>query len=86
MSKLIAGNEAYCPLCNKYSQLISVNRAARVASVTRRSVYRYIEEGIVHSVRVAGKTVRICASCLLDESSPLGSRRIGDADGDPNKV
>lgn len=65
MSKTISGDQVFCPRCSKYVQLLRVERAARIAGVNRRTVYRYIEEGAVYYVKVAGKTYRICGDCLL---------------------
>jgi predicted transcriptional regulator len=68
MSKQVLGNEVYCPLCKQYVQLLRIQHAATIASVNRRSVYRYIEEGSVYAVKVAGKTYRVCSDCLLGQN------------------
>jgi excisionase family DNA binding protein len=65
MFNSISGDKVFCPLCKKYVQFVQIRRAAAIASVHRRTIYRYIEEGAVYSVRIVGKTYRICASCLL---------------------
>ena len=54
----IIGEQVWCPLCNGAN-------AAKLASVHRRTIYRYIEEGIVYTLKVAGKSYRVCSSCLL---------------------
>lgn len=36
-----------------------------MADVSKKTIYRYIEEGEVYSVKVAGKTYRVCKYCLL---------------------
>jgi predicted transcriptional regulator len=68
----VLDNEVWCPRCKRYVQLLKVAKAARVADVSCKSVYRYVEEGKVYSVKVAGSTIRICSGCLLkhdDEDS-----------------
>lgn len=54
-----------CPLCKKSLHLLRISRAAKIADVSEKSIYRYIEEGEVYSVKVAGKTYRVCKHCLL---------------------
>jgi len=54
-----------CPLCEQPLQLLRISRAARIADVSEKTIYRYIEAGAVYSVKVAGKTYRVCKHCLL---------------------
>lgn len=54
-----------CPLCKQPLQLLRISRAAKMVDVSEKTIYRYIEEGAVYSVRVAGKTYRVCKHCLL---------------------
>lgn len=61
----IVGEQIWCPVCNEYTQFIKIANAAKLASVHRRTIYRYVEEGIVSAVRVAGKSYRICSTCLI---------------------
>ena len=61
----IRQDTVFCPICNDYAQLLRISRASRIADVSRRTIYNYIEEGSVHAVKVAGKTYRICSKCLL---------------------
>lgn len=63
----IIGDQVWCPLCSDYSQLVRIRNAARLVDVHRRTIYRYIEEGLVHSVKVAGKSYRVCSGCLLKQ-------------------
>ena len=65
MSQPVAGMQVFCPLCKQYVQLLRIQHAAGIAAVHRRSIYRYIEEGSVFAVKIAGKTYRVCANCLL---------------------
>lgn len=63
----IVGDQVWCPLCTEYAQLIRIHNAARLVDVNRRTIYRYIEEGLVHAVKVAGKSYRVCSGCLLKQ-------------------
>lgn len=54
----------WCPLCKKYIQLLRVTHAAKMVDVHSRTIYRYIDEGLVYAVKVAGKTYRVCGDCL----------------------
>lgn len=60
--------KVWCPLCNDYSHLIKSANAAKLASVHRRTIYRYIEEGAVYALKIAGKSIRVCSGCLLKHS------------------
>lgn len=60
----------WCPLCKKQVQLLRVAHAAKIVDVHSRTIYRYIEEGLVYSVRVVGKTYRVCGDCLFRQSDP----------------
>jgi excisionase family DNA binding protein len=62
---IFVGKDVWCPLCEEYTQLIRVQKAANLADVSQRTIYRYIEEGSIYSVKIAGKTYRVCSRCLL---------------------
>lgn len=62
---IIAGEQVWCPFCKDYVRLLKVQGAAKLVDVNRRTIYRYIEEGRVYTVKVAGKTYRVCSRCLL---------------------
>lgn len=57
----------WCPLCEKNVLLLKVTNAARLIDVNRRTIYRYIDEGLVHAVKIVGKTYRVCGDCLYRE-------------------
>jgi len=65
MSNMLSGNLVFCPRCAKHVSLLRISKAARIADVKPRSIYRYIEDGSVYSLKIAGKTLRVCAECLL---------------------
>jgi hypothetical protein len=65
MQDIVSGERIYCPRCEKYVTFLRISKASKIADVKRRSVYRYIEDGSVYSLKIAGKTLRVCAECLL---------------------
>lgn len=69
---IIRGECVWCSFCNDYTRFLRVQSAARIADVNRRTIYRYVEEGRVNVLKVAGKTLRVCGGCLLGhaEGSP----------------
>jgi len=70
---IILGDQVWCPRCKQYVQLLKISKAARVADVSCKTVYRYVEEGKVYNVKVAGSTIRICGSCLLKHDDEISS-------------
>lgn len=62
------GERVWCPLCEDYAPFIKSAYAGRLVGVHRRTIYRYIEEGHVYAIKVAGKSYRICSSCLLKQA------------------
>lgn len=66
---LISGNQVWCPVCEAYVQMLRVPKAASLADVSRRTVYRYIVKGSVFSLKIAGGTYRVCGRCLLRQHS-----------------
>jgi len=59
----------WCPLCEKNVRLLRVTSAARLVDVDRRTIYRYIDEGLVHAKRIVGRTYRVCGDCLYRRRS-----------------
>jgi excisionase family DNA binding protein len=57
--------QVWCPLCNKHVRVLRVSNAAKLVDVRPRTIYRYIDEGLVYALKVAGKTYRVCKTCLL---------------------
>lgn len=55
----------WCPVCKKHLRLIKVSKAAALIDVHPRTIYRYIDEGLVYGLKVAGKTYRVCKQCLM---------------------
>lgn len=65
----IVGHRVWCPLCRVYVELRRVRSAAKLIDVDRRTVYRYIDQGLVYCVKVAGRTYRVCTLCLFRENT-----------------
>lgn len=64
-----AGTErrrARCPVCGTVVVMISPEEAARVAGVSVRAIYRWVEAEFVHYVEGAGGNLRICAPSLRE--------------------
>lgn len=70
---IIVGDQVWCPRCNRYVQLLKIRKAAKVADVSCKTIYRYVEEGRVHVVKVAGSTIRVCSNCLLQADDEFPS-------------
>lgn len=59
------GNKVWCPRCHNYEKFLKTHSASNLAEVTRRTIYRYIDEGKIYAIKIAGNTYRVCSSCLL---------------------
>ena len=63
---LFTGQKIWCPVCQDHLPFLRIPNAARLLEVDRRTIYRHIEDGSVHTFRVGGTgTYRICSGCLL---------------------
>ena len=60
-----------CPFCKKYVQLFRVSNAAKLVDVHSRTIYRYIDEGLIYAVKIVGKTYRVCGDCLFRQNNDL---------------
>lgn len=81
MSVSVVDNRVVCPQCGCAVTLLRITRAASLVDVSRRTIYSYIENGSVYAVKVAGKTLRVCSSCLLDRGSQAERRGVIHAGG-----
>ena len=68
---IVYNNQVWCPHCNQYVQLLKISKAAKIADVSCKTIYRYIDEGRVYVVKVAGLTTRVCSRCLLKSNDEL---------------
>jgi len=64
-SPKIIGKQILCPFCKEHTRLLKVADAAGFLGVSRRTIYYYIEEGKVYTVKTPGGRYRVCAGCLL---------------------
>lgn len=53
----------WCPSCRREVEMVTAERAAQVAGVSTRTIYRWIESGSVHFIERFGD-LRICFSAL----------------------
>lgn len=58
-------NRIWCPYCQDYEKFLRIQNAAKLADVSRRTIYRYLEEGRIYAVKTVGGTYRVCSGCLL---------------------
>ena len=58
-------SSVWCPMCEKQVRLLRVSHAAGLVDVHARTIYRYIDEGLIYTVKVVGKTYRVCGDCLF---------------------
>ena len=75
---IVLANGVWCPQCEEYVEFLKVSRAAKRAGVAEKTIYRYIEDGSVHSMRVANKTYRVCARSLFVFEQEARARRESD--------
>lgn len=68
------GEKVWCPRCCEYVRIVRVSVAAKTVDVDRRTIYNYIKNDKVHSVRVAGGTLRVCSQCLLRDAQDYSTR------------
>lgn len=70
MSVSLTGDRVWCPLCRDFTTLIRIQRAAKLVDMHIRTIYRYVEEGRIHAIKVAGKSYRVCSGCLVNPQAP----------------
>ena len=66
---LVQGQKVWCPRCREYVKVVRITVAAKIVDVDRRTIYNYVKNNKVHSVKVAGGTMRVCTHCLLRDAS-----------------
>ncbi len=54
-----------CPLCKNMLSLLKVREAAKFLQVSNKTIYGYIESGVIYSVTTVGGTYRVCRGCLI---------------------
>lgn len=58
-------NKIWCSLCEEHEKFLKIQTAATLLEVNRRTIYRYVEEGKIYSVKTVGGTLRVCSGCLV---------------------
>ena len=62
-----------CPLCQRAIALVSVTTASAAVNVSRKTIYQWIEKGLVSTVRSAGGRQLVCFSSLFNQSCEAAS-------------
>lgn len=55
-----------CTVCGEGVQMILIEKAARLCHISRRRLYRWVEEGLLHYVEKSDDTLLICGRCLAE--------------------
>lgn len=78
----------HCPRCREDQHFPTVDAAASYLKISSRTIYRRIEEGKVHVVRVGGNSLRVCFASLLafdDAEEDAPPRDAGNGDAPPSR-
>jgi excisionase family DNA binding protein len=62
-----------CPRCHRSISFVGVTSAAKVMSVSRKTIYQWIDKGLVTTCRTASGRQLICYSSLFNGISKLMS-------------
>jgi hypothetical protein len=57
-------SRVWCAACNAKTQMVTVEQAARVLSVTQRAIFRLVEADRVHFAETTGGRLLICVESL----------------------
>lgn len=60
-----ASRRAACEACGEVVNLVTAEEAARLARVSVRAIYRWVEGGHVHFIETADEALLICVNSLL---------------------
>ncbi len=55
---------SYCPICAREGEFVTPEEAAIIASVTPRTIYRWLEDGRFHFIEQPGSELFICSESL----------------------
>ena len=55
---------SYCPICARESEFVTPEEAAARASVTSRTIYRWLENGKLHFIEMPGWELLVCVQSL----------------------
>ena len=73
----VSHNSFACPQCNRTIILISVRKASEIAGVSRKTIYQWIDKGLISTVRNASGRLLICFSSLFSSSSNKADENSG---------
>ena len=63
---VLAEQKIWCPICKDHHRFFRIPTAARLLEVSRRTIYRRIEDGSIHVFKIGGMGhYRVCIGCLL---------------------
>lgn len=84
---LVNFNNVFCPECQDYVQILKISKAAKVANVSAKTIYTYVEDGSVHSMKV-GKTLRVCVPSLIHMNgvNPVSDGPLDPHNGNENRL
>lgn len=57
-----------CPQCHRAITLITIRRACEMVSKSKRTMYQWMEKGLVSTVRSSSGTPLVCLSSLFSPS------------------
>lgn len=76
----------WCPTCKDHHRFLRIPTAARLLEVSRRTIYRHIEDGSVHVFKLGGTgRYRVCSGCLLAQHSKPVQSQIPIANSGTNR-
>jgi len=55
---------SYCPICAREGEFVTPEDAAARASVTPRTIYRWLENGKLHFIETPGGELIVCSESL----------------------
>lgn len=63
---VLTEQKIWCPICKNHHRFLRIPTAARLLEVSRRTIYRHIEDGSIYVFKLGGTgDYRICSGCLL---------------------
>ncbi len=72
--------QLWCPECGADVEMVTPSEAARIAGVTSRTIYRWVEQARLHFVENAGDSILVCVVSLGDDANQSGlARRLIEA-------
>ncbi len=54
-----------CPFCATQEQMLTPEQAAATFNISRRAIYRFVEQGTAHFVEIANGEVLLCPASII---------------------